>query len=147
MKNTIEHFKSLIKAEQFILTGSYCLNILGLYDKKPKDLDIILVNPDATSIDVLERLKIENPDYPDSQLLTRVKHGDIIIDFFIEKNKRDVLELKDGTLLAMPKDVVKAKKSHGRLKDILQLQVMSEMFFTKEDLDKYLKVETNKYRK
>lgn len=144
MQNTIEHFKSLLKAEQFIITGSYAFNLLGLTERKPNDLDIILVNPDATSLECLERLKSPaNEDYPCDNMF-RVVYNEIKIDFFIEKKPQKVIELKNGLLLATPKDTIAAKKSYLRLKDVLQLKLISELFYTEKDLQKVLEKETKR---
>ena len=42
-------------------------------------------------------------------------------------------------------NIIKAKKRYKRLKDILQLKVMSEKFYKTEDLSSFLKVEQSKY--
>jgi hypothetical protein len=40
----IRHYKSLLPCEQFVVTGGYALQRVGLKDKSD-DIDIILVNP------------------------------------------------------------------------------------------------------
>jgi len=144
MKHVIDHFKKLLTCEQFIITGSYALNQLGLTESVG-DLDIILVNPDKTSIDVLNKLKEPtNNEYPSTEYF-RVIMDNIKIDFYIRNKILPTIELANGLVISMPKDIVKAKKSYGRLKDTLQLMAISEIFYTPKDLEKAIENEKVKF--
>jgi len=146
MKKVIDHFKKLIDCEQFVITGTYALRELRLC-KKVNDLDIILVNPSEDSISILDKLKTAKVDtgYPENKNQLSVYFNDTRIDFFILKSSIDVIELKDGLTISTPNNIAKAKRHYNRLKDIIQLQEISEIFFKKSDLKAFILSEKSKY--
>ena len=151
MEAIIKHYKTLLPATQFVVTGSWSLNLMGLTTKRPKDLDIILVNPTKEAIDILERLQdseenvaFKNQGYPGGNKLYRILHNGIKVDFFIDTRNRPTFKIDGGIEVSKVFDTVQAKKSYGRLKDILQLKMIAEMFYTTKDLDAFVQKEQAK---
>jgi hypothetical protein len=140
MENVISHFKALVLCEQFIVTGSYALHLYGLSDE-PKDLDIILVNPQPESIDALRRLMDANPcktkPIEGSDLIAIIKHNNIKIDFFKSSTKEQTIQTPTFEL-AKVSHIVAAKKRIGRLKDWEQLRRISNKLLSREEFWKGL---------
>lgn len=136
-----KHYKTLVVADKFILTGSTVLFLQGLLKKEPGDLDIILVNPDQASIEMLKRVRgshNQNPNYPDERI--EITHEGVKIDFFVTSSiKEETFDTTDGITMAKVSSIIKAKKSYNRDKDFLDLMVLSKIIFCEEDLKKYLK--------
>jgi predicted nucleotidyltransferase len=135
------HYKSIIKAEKFVLTGSTVLHLHGLTKKEPQDIDIILVNPDETSIEILKRLQeTTNPNFKHYDgTMFQIKHEATNVDFFIVSElKEKTLELKDGIEMSLVMPIIKAKKSYSRDKDVLDLMAMAKNIYTNCELFNYL---------
>lgn len=136
MKSTIEHFQKLLLCKDFIVTGSYALRELGLTGSV-KDLDIILVAPDESSIESLKRLAEPHDPlsgYPPREDHYRVIFNGLKVDFFIRKEPCLYIALGSGLKIAYPKSIVQAKKKYGSIKHVLQLKAISEIFYTPNDL-------------
>lgn len=150
MKKVIEYLNKLISCDKIIYTGSFALNLMGITDKV-KDLDVIVVNPSTDTLAVLERLHVPyiKTDYPKDPRQFRIVVDSVSVDIWVETNKvEDCLEVNyDGLTINIAKvnNIIKAKKRYKKLKDILQLKVMSEKFYKTEDLLSFLKVEQSKY--
>jgi hypothetical protein len=135
MENIIKHFKALVLCEQFIVTGSFALHMYGLTDQ-PKDLDIILVNPQPESIDALKRLMEANhcktKPIEGSDLIAIIKHNDVKIDFFKSTKRQNTLQTTSFEM-AKVSDIVAAKKRIGRLKDWEQLRRISNKILSNDE--------------
>lgn len=159
-EETIKHFKTIIKCDRFIITGSYALTKYGLTSGS-KDLDIILVNPSVESCEMLQKLVDSKPCQFDRQyeheFMYSVSYQGIKIDFFVfkynglntiqEAGAKQYTERTltfDGCEYAIIPDIVKAKKSYGKLKHILQLQMMASQFYVESDLRNFLANEMKK---
>jgi predicted nucleotidyltransferase len=143
MKNTeiYYHYKGIIKAEKFILTGSTVLHLHGLLKKEPKDIDIIVVNPDQLSIEILKRLQeTTNPNFNHYDgTMFQIKHEATKVDFFIVNElKEKTLELKDGIEMSLVMPIIKAKKSYSRDKDVLDLMSMAKNIYSNNELNLYV---------
>lgn len=136
-----KHYKKLVVAEKFILTGSTVLFLQGLLKKEPGDLDIILINPDGASVEMLKRLRgdhKQNPNYPDERI--EIHHEGVKIDFFISSSTTEkTFDTTDGITMAKVSSIIQAKKSYKRDKDFLDLMAISSSIFSKNDLISHLK--------
>ena len=146
MKKAIKHFTKLLTCEQFIVTGSYALQQLGLWSGA-KDLDILLVNPTSESVEILKRLQEKpiNPDYPGSDEQYRVPYEDIYVDFFIKKTKQPALLVFEAgpapkmmMWIAYPTEIAKAKKKYPGEKQLLQRKIIAELFYNPKELEAHL---------
>ena len=149
MKKVIEHLNKLISCDKIIYTGSFALNLMGITDKV-KDLDVIVVNPSTDTLAVLERLHTPyiKTDYPKDPRQFRIIVEGVSVDIWVDTKMDECLEVNyDGLTINIAKvsHIIKTKKRYKRLKDILQLKVMSEKFYKTEDLLSFLKVEQSKY--
>lgn len=136
-----KHYKTLVVADKFILTGSTVLFLQGLLKKEPGDLDIILVNPDHASIEMLKRVRgshNQNPNYPDERI--EIHHEGVKIDFFITSStSQETFDTTDGITMAKVSSILEAKKSYSRDKDVLDLMAISSSIFNKKELISHLK--------
>lgn len=159
METIIQHYKSLLPAEQFILTGSYSFYVMGLVIAKAvtKDIDIILVNPKQEAIANLELLQnsgkskaLAQANYPGGNKMYRIIHDiddskTVKIDFFIDTQKQPTFKLESGLEVAKINITVNAKKRFNRLKDVLQLKAIAESIYTDTMLKAILEKETSKF--
>jgi hypothetical protein len=143
---TAHYLKTILMAKDFILTGTLALSEMGF--KIPiKDLDIVLVKPEASTLEILQSLQTNYPpknliDYPqplaDKSMFRFVIEG-VGVDVFI---KNDIIvtniQTKCGIKLAPINHIVEAKKFFGRPKDIVQLLSLSRNLITQEEFDKYI---------
>ena len=141
------HFKLVLPAEDFILTGTFALQKMG-FNVRTKDLDIILVNPKQSTLELLESLEKANPprnllDYPtqlENKGIFRFIHEGVEVDVFIHRNPTVTeSQTQCGLKLASLKHIVKAKKDLGRPKDIVQLLKLSRDIITDEEFNSYVK--------
>ena len=140
------HLKLVLPAEDFILTGSYALQKMG-FDTKSKDLDIILVNPPQSTLDVLETLQNSNPPKnllncsynSNSNKLFRFVHDGVGVDVFIYTNTVITeIQTQCGLKLASLNHIITAKKSMGRPKDMLQLVKLKRDIITDGEFNNYI---------
>ncbi len=146
MEKKIEVFKyyqKIFKTEQMFLTGSTALQMLGLIQNS-NDLDIILVKPDATTLELLNRLNQLSPEITDIenydlnfQFFHQYNGEQIKVDIFIEKVPEKVIMINDVPV-STPLRIACAKKSYKRLKDIMQLKNIAEQFYTPKLLEDWL---------
>lgn len=140
----IKQLKALLPCEQFVVTGSYALQQMGLVTKAMGavgDIDIILVNPTEESVNILTRLQSE---FPAKTKFEYEKKGFIFvqdgvkIDVFIESVKEETELMFNGILLAKVDHIINAKKSYNRMKDWIQLRKISRLFFKEEEFTTFL---------
>jgi hypothetical protein len=141
------HLKTVLPAEDFILTGTFALSQLG-FGVKVNDLDIILVNPTQSTLEVLDSLEKANPpknliDYPtplEIKTIFRFIHDDVNVDVFIRRETVSTeVKTNCGLKVASLKHIVKAKRDMNRPKDIIQLLSLSREIITTEEFDKFVK--------
>lgn len=141
------HYKTVLPAEDFILTGAYAVSQMGL-NVKSKDLDIILVKPKPSSLEVLERLEKENPpknliSYPTAlknKRLFRFMHEGVGVDVFVYDSKVSTnIQTKCGLNVATLEHIISAKKNLGREKDYLQLLSWSKKLISSDEFDSFLR--------
>lgn len=141
MEKQIKQISKLFGKDQIIYTGSFALSLMGL-TKKAKDLDIIIVNASKETTNILERLHEPfNSDYPKNEHQYRIILEDISVDVWVIDKEIDCLKVgyKDSFINIRPADhIIKAKKKYNRLKDILQLKAIAEMFYKPGDLDRFI---------
>jgi len=134
----LEHISSLVKCDKFIITGSLALELHGFKVEK-NDIDIVLINPDETSIEVLKRLEEKSPTpynhkYPGSEPISFI-FEEVYVDIFIGDTKTEATELKyQDYYVAKVDRIVNAKISHNRDKDWVSLmrlarQILPERAF------------------
>jgi hypothetical protein len=129
----IKHYKALLPCEQFVITGGYALQRMGLKDRSD-DIDIILVNPTKEAKDILKRLEKEYPaKSTGSENLSIFMHEQTKIDVFEEKNKLETLQV-DGFEISTVKRIIEAKKRMNRPKDWIQLLNISRRIITEQEL-------------
>jgi hypothetical protein len=141
------HFKLVLPADDFIVTGSTALSKLG-FNVRSRDLDIILVNPKQSTLETLEALETANPpknllNYPtplEHKKIFRFIHEGVEIDVFIHENLTVTgIQTDCGLKLAPLNHIVKAKKELGRPKDMIQLLKLTREIITKEEFSSYVK--------
>lgn len=140
MKTTIEQLKALLPCEKFVITGSFALSLMGLYDpKKVGDIDIIIVNPTDESLTICDRLQELNPANTKgySKDMFIFKHNTHVVNIFVSKKEETELEY-NGTAISKVSGIVSAKKGYGRMKDWLQLRKLSKIFFIQSEFEKFL---------
>ena len=147
MEKIIQHFKTLLPCEQFVVTGSYSFVIMGLA-KKASDIDIVIVNATPEAISILDRLQdsveskhLKNEYIGQSKKAYRIMHDSVKVDIFIKNQKMDCFELANGLSIATIPLTIRAKKSYQRLKDWLQLKTYAEIFYKQSEFDAFLKQE------
>jgi hypothetical protein len=132
----------MAKCDKFIVTGSYALYRMGLV-KDSNDIDLIIVNPDATTKDILlfwqKVFPAETKAPKGMELWAIFKFKGIKIDVFIPKTfSETTIKTDRGYELATVPCIVKAKRRQNRLKDWLQLKAMANLIFKQKDFDAYL---------
>jgi hypothetical protein len=143
MEKQIKHLKTILKSEQFVVTGSYALKLLGFKSVSTSgDLDIILVNPPEETKELLARLQNDNPAKTKPTENSSVQFifmlDSIKVDVFIlNKKEQGVLHLTDYDIANLH-HIVAAKKSYNRIKDFLQLRNLSLELFNKKDFFDYI---------
>jgi hypothetical protein len=123
------HYKTILLADEFILTGSTALKLMG-FDVSVKDLDIILVKPNAWTLEVLQHLENANPpknllNYPQNpagKKIFRFIHDGTMVDVFIhDQNSDSNITTNCGLKIASLSHIIDAKLRMGRPKDWIQL--------------------------
>lgn len=143
MEKTIKYLQSLLPCEQFTVTGSYVLKLMGLVDSIG-DLDVILYKPTEETINILKRLDESGKEqYPGQKMYTLTHEGNKV-EIFITSVKEEVVILESGVNISLIKNIIKAKQGYNRLKDWLQLRKIASLFFVNENFNKFLDAETLK---
>jgi hypothetical protein len=141
--------KVLLQAEDFLITGTLALKLMGFNIKSVKDLDIILVKPKRSTLDILQTLEnLYPPRNPSPYLVSmeakqvfRFMHDGLSIDVFIkDSNFKDALQTGDGIKIAPLNHIVEAKKSMRRPKDVFQLLALRSTILNDTELQSYLGV-------
>lgn len=133
---------NMAKCDSIILTGSYALYKMGLTESS-NDIDIVLVNPDKATKDLLLFWQNEFPAETKASKNTAVyaifKLNGVKIDVFVvDKSNVQTIKTDSGYEIESVKSIVSAKKSYRRLKDYLQLKKIAESIFKQSELDDYL---------
>lgn len=111
-------------------------------------MDIILVNPTKSTLEVLESLEKVNPpknliDYPtplEAKTIFRFIHDEVNVDVFIRTEAVSTeVRTNCGLKVASLKHIVKAKRDMNRPKDIIQLLGLCREIITTEEFDKFVK--------
>lgn len=142
MLDVAAHFKTVLPADDFVLTGSFALNLIG-FSINFKDLDIILVNPKESTIDVLKDLQSKNPpknliDYPGREVYRFVYDG-VDIDVFITKQTINTSLFTESNIkLYTVGNIVLEKLKLSRPKDYIQLKRLADQMMSQEKFDNYI---------
>ena len=130
MKELIKRYQAILPCKDFIITGSYVLNLLMGINGKPGDLDIILVEPTEEAINCLKRLQesfspelTANPNYPTK--IFRIKEGEVKVDVFPTGKSEPYILLDGGIKVSTIMHIISTKKSYNRYKDWKQLRKLS----------------------
>lgn len=141
MEKQVNEISKLFGKDKVVYAGSFALSIIGL-TQKVNDLDIIIVNASKETTNILERLHEPfNADYPKSENQYRIIIEDISVDVWLVDKEVDCLKVDyKGKMINIQAagQIIKVKKKYNRLKDILQLKVIAEMFYSPRDLDKFI---------
>lgn len=141
MQEKIKFLKTLLECEQFVVTGSQALVLMGLAESAA-DLDIILINPTPATKDVLVRLAEQYPaptkfEYVDKGII--FMHEGVKIDvFFLDKKIETSIQTNYGVDLNPINKIVLAKKTYNRTKDWLQLRNLSRKILSNEEFNSFL---------
>lgn len=123
---TLRQLKVLLRAKQFVLTGSFVAHKLGLCDNY-SDIDIILVSPEPETLKTLKELEEKFPknnfvnNYPDNGRIYKFTYNELKIDVFIIDKEFDEKLTYAEFIISPVRDIVKAKKSYKSAKQMLQL--------------------------
>lgn len=134
MLEKLKTLKTILPANEFILTGSTALAYHGLAElSASKDLDIILVDPSDSAKEILDRLQKENPNpkFTGKGTLTySFIYEGIKVDIWVAKvDAKNLLSTPDGIKVSCIQSIVKAKKSYNRPKDWVQLMQLASKIF------------------
>lgn len=143
MQETIKKLKTLLPASKFVVTGSYALSLYGLIDSSfVKDIDIILVKPDAIAIANIENFVKDFPAKTKANGESILKGifvlDNIKIDVFVDDKYTESTLCIDGIEYAKVPPIIRAKQSFGRMKDWIQCRAMSRLFFKQEEFESAL---------
>ena len=138
----VKHIATLVKCDKLVITGSLALEFHGFRVEK-NDVDLILVNPDKASVEMLKRLQEENPTpyghkYPGTLPISFIME-EIYVDIFIYDNDYEYTELKaQGFFIAKIDQIVSAKVSLNREKDWVSLARLARQIFNSGQFNKFL---------
>jgi len=155
MKDLILKLKTILSAKDFIVTGSFVLSEFGLIDKAlVNDLDIVLIQPEQSTLDTLERLMKEFPARTTPKVVEKnndpeaVKppplnkaffmYDNVKVDIFVETSFVEPFLLVEGIKYCTIPHIILAKQRYGRMKDWLQCRDMARVFFKEELFTKML---------
>lgn len=143
MKEKIKKLKTLktiLGTDNLILTGSVALAHYGLvHPSKVDDLDVLLLTPTPTQIEVLNNLQKSNPNpkfFDAGSLSYSFIYDGVKIDIWIvsDISESDSLVTNQGGIkVASVPSIVKAKVSYNRPKDWVQLQQIAKLIFNPLD--------------
>lgn len=158
---TILQLKAILACKDFVVTGSFVLSEFGLVPKTSvADIDIIIVQPEQSTIDTINRLMVDFPSkvklppigekaVDDGKVKKACKKVPLECDasFMFDKVKVDIFikdELTyatinvDGLKYTTIPSIVEAKKRYSRMKDWLQLRDMARTLFVTEEFEAML---------
>jgi len=140
-----KHFKTVFPAEQFIITGSNALYLLGVTSDTPNDIDILLINPTEEAIFLCEKLnkldflKADNREaYHKGDLIAQFDFDSKKVDVFRTTVKRNELLSIDGVYVDKLNLIIAAKKSYNRPKDWIQCAKMAQLICMQSELNSYI---------
>jgi len=140
-----KHFKTVLPAEQFIITGSNALYLMGVTKSTPGDIDVLLVNPSDEAISLCEKLNLldflksdKSDAYRNSSLLAQFEFDGKKIDIFRTNKKRDELLSIDGVYVDKLDLIIAAKKSYNRPKDWIHCAKIAQVICTQSELNQYI---------
>lgn len=139
MEKILKHFNAIFNCEQFVITGSFAMNLMGL-KTSVNDLDIILVNPSDETIKNLKSLEKTYPADTKSYFenMYIFKYDAVKVDIFIQTKKIDTkLTYKNMDVDTLDR-IINEKKSYNRFKDWNQLRKVSTQFFTHAEFTNFL---------
>lgn len=140
---TLDQLRTIFSAEQFILTGSFVANVLGLTNKEPRDIDILLVNPTKETIEKLKEYEEKFPKKKKGEYKTdkmfQIFYSDMNIDFFITDEKSDMKLNYCGFQISTVDKIVKAKKLYESPKHVFQLLKWRSDIISDIELDRYIR--------
>lgn len=155
MEKIVLYLKDLLKAEKFILTGSYALQKIGLFPWAVNDLDVLLYKPIGETTAFLKAVKEvtqEAEEYPDEDSFYQIKlpqvDGTIVkVDVWIIAEKEvtragECFDLADGTSISTIPGIIKAKKSYTRgknhFKHLVQRKAMAGLIYKEGEFEAYV---------
>jgi hypothetical protein len=137
----IKQLKTVLPCEKFVVTGSYALYLMGLCDRPDNDLDIILIKPSATALEVAKRYQEENPaktkPLENSSLKSIFILEQVKIDIFVQDENIETINI-DGLDVTKADHIFKAKKGMGRMKDFVQLRNVAKRIFDQKEFENFL---------
>lgn len=139
---SLKQLKVLLKAQQFALTGSFVVNKIGLCDSY-SDIDIVLVNPDKETINVLSELQEKFPKNDSintykSESIYKFTYNELKIDAIISNHILDS-ELTYGEFIISPIDeIVSAKKYYKSPKHMFQLMKWRDAIISFEEIRSFI---------
>lgn len=151
--SVIEKTKS---CEHICVTGSFALNLMGL-SSEVNDVDLIFVNPNENFATIISKLFDKNVDDVFEMLDNAMYNGDdfkrflyrgIKIDFIAANSCPHFLTTINGKEIKVSKlpDIIEAKLSYNKIKHIMQVAMMAEIFDTTKALDKFKEREKEKLK-
>ena len=165
MEQIIKYLQELLKAEKFVITGSYALQKMGFIQfTEISDLDILLYNPSPETkvfLEALDVLKNHDSDYGNEQdqyqiQLPQLDQTLVKVDVWVLSDtqmvsrKVEILELSDGLCISTLPGIIAAKKRYktGRnaFKHLIQRKQMAEKIYTPGEFEEFVKSEEKKYR-
>lgn len=142
MKEIIKHYKTLLTCDQFVITGSYALSLMGLVEpSKVGDLDLLLVNPTDETKNILERLQKESPakTSPSGGSVQFIfMHDKTKVDVFFDTKKIDSDLFCDGVQVNIVSNIISAKRKANRMKDWVQLRRIAGKVFNQSEFTAFL---------
>jgi hypothetical protein len=135
MLQKLKTLHTILGSAGFILTGSAALAYHGLITfEEVKDLDILLVTPDQSAIDVLDRLQLANPSLKyrvGGPVTYSFIYEGVKVDIWVINSQEDKISCltQDGIRLASIKSIVNAKINIGRSKDWIHLMQLGRRIF------------------
>jgi hypothetical protein len=160
MKDTILKLKTILLAKDFVVTGSFVLSEYGLVPKTSvMDVDIVLIQPEQSTIDTLNRLMAEYPSKvklpsigqipeaatgkksttkPPLEISASFIFDKVVVDIFIKDTLTYPTINVDGLKYTTIPPILEAKKRYNRMKDWLQCRDMARLIFVPEAFEAML---------
>lgn len=138
LMKTAECLKIMLPAEDFAVCGSVAVSLMGI-KCNCKDLDLILVNPKPTTLEILKDLQTKYPvktksEYPNENLY-RFVYDEVDVDVFISKSPVDsMLTYGESLKVTTLTYIVSEKLKLNRPKDYIQLKKWADQIMSSEKL-------------
>ena len=139
---TLEQLKAIFTAEQFVITGSTAVRLLGFKTKNgSKDIDIVLYNPTDSCRAKLKEFQEQFPaDRTNSYTgvdFFQFVYNDIKFDIFIDAERQKTDLSYKGFLISTMDALVRAKKSYSSPKHIFQMMNWRDQIISDADLTNF----------